>query len=66
MNENELVWIKARRSADQGQCVELANGDGVVYVRDSKDPTGGALTIPKAALRAWLAAAKTGELDDLI
>ena len=36
-------WRKARRSAHNGGCVEVAaNLDGVTAVRDSKRPEGGA------------------------
>jgi hypothetical protein len=63
---NDLVWIKAARSGTEGSCVELAEGGDVTYVRDSKHPDGGVLTLSKADFAAWLAAAKGGELDHLV
>ena len=62
----DLVWIKATLSDTQGSCVQLADGDDVTYVRDSKNPDGGMLALPKADFAAWLAAAKNGELDHLV
>ncbi|MFE9921440.1 DUF397 domain-containing protein [Streptomyces sp. NPDC005774] len=50
-NVDGLAWFKSSYSAgDGGQCVEVAAGSGVLYVRDSKDKTG-----PMASLapEAW-------------
>jgi hypothetical protein len=35
-----LQWRKARRSAGNGACVEVAPTGGQIAVRDSKDPDG--------------------------
>ncbi|WP_406074606.1 DUF397 domain-containing protein [Micromonospora sp. NBC_01638] len=50
-------WRKsARSSGNGGDCVEVAdNLSGVVAVRDSKDPSGPALTFPPAAWVAFVA-----------
>ena len=49
-------WRKSTRSNSQAACVEVAdNLSGVVGVRDSKDPTGPALTFGPAAWRAFVA-----------
>ncbi|MFG2061273.1 DUF397 domain-containing protein [Micromonospora sp. NPDC048871] len=46
----------SRSSTNGGACVEVAdNLPGVIGVRDSKDPTGPALTFNPAAWRAFLA-----------
>ena len=61
-----LQWRKAAASQGNGACVELAAGEaGVVYVRDSKDPDGAALTFTRREIAAFLDGAKGGEFDDL-
>ncbi|MDQ1294658.1 MAG: hypothetical protein QG608_2556 [Actinomycetota bacterium] len=45
-------WVKARRSGDQGQCVEMRRDGEAVQVRDSKNVEGGRL--PDAASRSNL------------
>lgn len=35
-----VIWRKSRRSADQGDCVEVAASDISVMVRDSRDRSG--------------------------
>ncbi|MGN9777470.1 DUF397 domain-containing protein [Micromonospora sp. H33] len=49
-------WRKSTKSGNNGgACVEVAdNLPGVVGVRDSKDPTGSALTFSPAAWRAFV------------
>ncbi|MEV5764238.1 DUF397 domain-containing protein [Micromonospora sp. NPDC049460] len=57
MDLSNARWRKATRSgASGGNCVEVAdNLPGVVAVRDSKDPTGPALTFAPTAWRAFVA-----------
>jgi hypothetical protein len=46
---SQADWRKARRSAHNGGCVEIAaNLDGVTAVRDSKRPEGGAHVVERA------------------
>ena len=55
---NGLQWRKARRSANNGACVELAEANGLIVIRDSKDPEGPVLSYPAGAFRTFLEAAK--------
>ncbi len=61
---SQAIWRKARRSAHNGGCVEIAaNLDGVAAVRDSKRPEGGAHVIDRAAFAQFLTDAKKGRYD---
>jgi uncharacterized protein DUF397 len=57
------VWRTSSYSNNGGACVEVAgNLPGIVAVRDSKDPTGPALTFTPAQWREFTAAIRRGEL----
>jgi hypothetical protein len=61
---SHAAWRKARRSSFNGGCVEVAaNLPGVIAVRDSKRPEGGAHVVGRAAFGAFLADAKAGRYD---
>ena len=61
---SQATWRKARRSAHNGGCVEVAaNLDGVAAVRDSKRPEGGAHVVGRDAFAAFLADARNGRFD---
>ena len=62
----DLVWCKAQSSVGDGACVELAPTDGMVAVRDSKDPDGPVLRYTAAEWHAFLDGAKKGEFDHLV
>ncbi|WUR58532.1 DUF397 domain-containing protein [Micromonospora chokoriensis] len=57
MDLSNARWRKSSRSgASGGNCVEVANNlPGVVAVRDSKDPSGPALSFGPAAWQAFVA-----------
>lgn len=59
-------WRKATRSYSNGACVEVAAGNGMVAVRDSKEPDGAILWYTPEEWSAFLDGAKNGEFDDLI
>jgi hypothetical protein len=64
---SETPWVKASRSAEQGQCVEQRRVGGTVEVRDTKDRGHGpTLRFTPAEFAAWLDGAKKGEFDHLI
>ncbi|MFE7593823.1 DUF397 domain-containing protein [Kitasatospora sp. NPDC057512] len=57
------VWRKSSHSNESTNCVELALGEPVSYIRDSKDPSGPALAFDRAAHSSFISAVATGEFD---
>ncbi len=56
---SSVQWRKASRSSNNGgHCVELAVTNGVIAVRDSKDPDGLRLLIGRAEFRRFAAGIK--------
>jgi hypothetical protein len=58
-----LQWRKARRSAANGACVELAAANGKVIVRDTKDRNGPFMGYSSGAWRSFVADARMGRFD---
>jgi hypothetical protein len=56
-------WRKSTRSGGNGQCVEVRRVGDAVHVRDSKNPSGPALTFTPAEWSAFLEGAENGEFD---
>ncbi|MEV4123652.1 DUF397 domain-containing protein [Nocardia sp. NPDC049707] len=57
-------WFKSRHSGGNDNCVEIAHLDGgMVGMRDSKNPTGGALVFTPAEWDAFTAGVNDGEFD---
>ncbi|MEU6627796.1 DUF397 domain-containing protein [Streptomyces parvus] len=57
-------WFTSSYSENGGQCVEVATNlaapHGIVPVRDSKNVSGPALTVPAAAFSAFVAGVRAG------
>ena len=61
---SQAIWRKARRSAHNGGCVEIAaNLPGMTAIRDSKRPEGGAHVIGRASFAEFLTDVKGGRYD---
>jgi hypothetical protein len=61
---SQAIWRKARRSAHNGGCVEIAaNLSGVTAIRDSKRPGDGAHVIGRGSFAEFLADVKRGRYD---
>ena len=55
-------WRKSSRSASAAQCVELAVGERVAGVRDTKNRDGGTLEFGAKAFAAFLADVKRSRI----
>ena len=61
---SQATWRKARRSAQNGGCVEVAaDVSGGTAVRDSKRPDDGAHVVDRAAFARFLADVQGGRYD---
>jgi Domain of unknown function (DUF397) len=61
---SQAIWRKARRSAHNGGCVEVAaNLPGATALRDSKRPENGAHVVDRAAFARFLADVQGGRYD---
>jgi hypothetical protein len=64
MDLSGAQWRKSRHSANGGNCVEVAsNLPGVVAIRDSKRPEGGAHVIRRTAFAEFIDNVKAGRFD---
>lgn len=59
-------WQKSSLSDPNPRCVELAQVDGVIGVRDSKVPDRATLQFSESEMAAFIAAVKAGEFDHFI
>jgi hypothetical protein len=50
----EVAWRKSSHSGNNGDCVEVANSERAVAIRDSKAPHTGHLHVPPTAWREFL------------
>ncbi|WP_405141761.1 DUF397 domain-containing protein [Sphaerisporangium sp. NBC_01403] len=64
---SRVTWRKSSYSGGNGNCVEIAQlHNGMVAVRDSKEPDGPALKVNRAAWAACLGTIKRGAFGDLV
>ncbi|MEV7418998.1 DUF397 domain-containing protein [Streptomyces sp. NPDC089919] len=60
-----IQWRKSSKSTDSdGNCLEVAEQDGEILIRESDDP-GAIIRTTRAKLRAFIDGAAAGEFDDL-
>jgi Domain of unknown function (DUF397) len=59
----DLQWRKARRSVNNGACVEAAAANGYVVVRDTVDRKGASVKYSGGAWRTFVANARVGSFD---
>lgn len=57
-----LIWRKSTRS-DSGGCVEVALANGIVFLRDSKRPSGSVLSIAPRVWAALIAEVRYSAID---
>lgn len=60
-HESELVWRKASKSGNGGECVEVASTPGKTYVRDTKSRERGMLTVDAATWQRFMDEIKRGQ-----
>jgi hypothetical protein len=58
------TWRKSSYT-DNGTCVEVAETDHGILVRNSNRPEAGTLTFTRAEMAAWVQGCRAGEFDDL-
>jgi hypothetical protein len=61
-----LIWRTSSYSVGSQNCVEIATAGPDALLRDSKHPEAGDLAFTRSELAALVAAARAGELDDLV
>lgn len=68
MPEKRRATSRWRKSSFSmvGDCVELADCEGGIGVRDSKQPEAGTLLIGRAQLAGLLASIHAGDFDDFL
>ncbi|MYR28956.1 MULTISPECIES: DUF397 domain-containing protein [unclassified Streptomyces] len=64
---NAPRWFKSSHSNNGGSCVEVATNlvpaQGIVPVRDSKNPGGPSLTLHRSAFTGFVSGVKRGDFD---
>jgi hypothetical protein len=60
---SDLQWRKARRSINNGACVEVAPVSRQILIRDSTDRNGPVMRYPRCSWRIFIGDIKTGRFD---
>jgi len=61
-----VTWQKGLRSNNSDACADVAAGpDGMVYMRNSRDPQGPALAYTREEWNALFLGIKDGEFDNI-
>jgi Domain of unknown function (DUF397) len=61
---HQVQWVKSSYSFANGNCVEIATlADGMVGIRNSKDPDGPVLRFTPGEWNAFLSGTLAGEFD---
>ncbi|WP_075743600.1 MULTISPECIES: DUF397 domain-containing protein [Actinoalloteichus] len=55
-------WRKSTRSASNGGCVEIGQGQRLVGIRDTKNRDGGTLAFDRTRFNSFLTSIKTDRL----
>jgi hypothetical protein len=63
LNVSRVTWRKSSRSGQNGNCVEVAEAESHIAVRDSKAPDIGHLTFCAQAWAAFMTEARAGRYD---
>lgn len=64
MQTEKPVWRKASFCAS-GECVEVTQRNGMIVLRDSKEPRGSVLYYTTEEWQSFVRGIKAGEFDDL-
>lgn len=64
-DQSRLSWRKSSYSGANGDCVEVAETNGQIAVRHSKNPDQGTILYSRSELAAFIQGCKAGEFDDL-
>ena len=58
---SKLVWRKSSASGGSGECVEVAQSDSYVLIRDSRDRSGAVLVVTSAQWLGLIRRTRSGE-----
>jgi Domain of unknown function (DUF397) len=59
-------WMKSPYSGGNGNCVELRRRNGMIEVRDSKDPNGAVLSFTDSEMLAFRRGLSSGAFDGIV